>query len=412
MPIAEGIASRVAYKFYASGDMSTNTEEDLATAPGASGGQVLRRVSANINLQKETYQANEVRTDRQIADFRHGARMVSGSIAGELSPGTYKEFMEAVFRGTFEIVPTAITNVQATNLAMAAATGLCTFGSGNAITLGVRVGSMFSLGSTTLQDTNTVFTVVAVNSATTFTVRPLPVEQTADTTFTMTFVAKKLIMPSSSFAKRKALIEVWAEDLDIARLFTECRFNSMALNLPASNNANVTFGVMGRSMTVVSAGSAPYLTGPTAATTTPVLASPNGYLVVQGAVVGVVTDLNINAELATDSSPVVGQLFRPEIFLGRMNVTGSMTVYFEDAAFLNYFRNETDVSLVAVVRGPSNDLNAISIVLPRIKFGGADIQTQGEGGQLITMPFQALKYQGVTTTGMEQTTMTIFDGAA
>jgi hypothetical protein len=61
---------------------------------------LLRRVSSTLNLVKDTYQSAEVRTDRQIVDFRHGVKRVTGMISGEWSPGTYWDFMEAVCRGT------------------------------------------------------------------------------------------------------------------------------------------------------------------------------------------------------------------------------------------------------------------------------------------------------------------------
>jgi len=66
MSTASGIAKRVTYK----------KETTFGTLAGASGGQVVRRVSADFNLAKETYQSEEIRTDFQIADFRHGVRSV------------------------------------------------------------------------------------------------------------------------------------------------------------------------------------------------------------------------------------------------------------------------------------------------------------------------------------------------
>jgi hypothetical protein len=88
MPISEGVQSRIVYKAYSSGSITANSEPDTATDPGTSGGQVLRRVSSSLNLVKDSYQSEEIRTDRQITDFRHGLRRVEGSISGELSPRT------------------------------------------------------------------------------------------------------------------------------------------------------------------------------------------------------------------------------------------------------------------------------------------------------------------------------------
>src|SRR5574340_1406595 len=85
--MGSGIAKRVQYK----------VESVYGTVPAATGpvGQSLRRVTSDLNLTKETYQSNEIRTDYQVSDFRHGVRSVAGTINGELSPGTYEDFFAA-----------------------------------------------------------------------------------------------------------------------------------------------------------------------------------------------------------------------------------------------------------------------------------------------------------------------------
>ena len=89
MTIAAGVAKQLRYK----------VEATFGTAPGASGAQVLRRVNSNLDLSKDTYQSAEIRTDYQIADMRHGVRRVGGNIKGEISPGTYKDFMTMAMKG-------------------------------------------------------------------------------------------------------------------------------------------------------------------------------------------------------------------------------------------------------------------------------------------------------------------------
>ena len=81
--IAQGVSKVLAYK----------KQTGLGSAASGSGGQELRRTSSTINLTKEAYQSAEIRSDAQIADYRHGPRQVTGSIAGEVSPGTYKDLL-------------------------------------------------------------------------------------------------------------------------------------------------------------------------------------------------------------------------------------------------------------------------------------------------------------------------------
>ena len=116
--------------------------------------------------------------------------------------------------------------------------------------------------------------------------------------------------------------------------------------------------------------------------------------------------------LSPSSDAVVGQNFVPEIFLGRANVTGQMTAFLQDATFLNYFKNETQISVLAYLTTSSAAASpGMTIYLPSVKVGGASIGTTGEGGQQITMPFQALKADG-TTIGDEATTIRIVDTEA
>src|SRR4029077_11937898 len=107
----------------------------------------------------------------------------------------------------------------------------------------------------------------------------------------------------------------------------------------------------------------------------------------------------------------VGQNFVPEVFLGRVNATGQATVMLEDSTFLHYFKNESEISILTYLTTTSApDSPSASIYLPRVKFGDAAVGMSGEGAQIITMPFQALKSrQTEATTGIPNTTVRFTD---
>ena len=92
--IAQGVSKILAYK----------KQTGLGSPASGSGGQDLRRTSSTINLTKEAYQSAEIRSDQQIADYRHGPKQVSGTVSGELSAGTYKDFLGSVLRKDFASV--------------------------------------------------------------------------------------------------------------------------------------------------------------------------------------------------------------------------------------------------------------------------------------------------------------------
>jgi hypothetical protein len=93
--------------------VAIKAESTYGTLPTAASAQLLRRVKSEVNLAKETYASNELRTDFQIADFRHGVRRVEGSLSGELSPGTYKDFFSYALKRDWAAV-TAIASASIT----------------------------------------------------------------------------------------------------------------------------------------------------------------------------------------------------------------------------------------------------------------------------------------------------------
>ncbi len=413
MALAEGVSARVAYKAHSTGVITPGVEPVFATDPAATGGQILRRVSSTLALSKDTYQSAEIRGDRQIVDFRHGVKRVQGNISGELSPLTYADFFEAAFRGTWEAAVTA-SEADFTSAAADNATSKFTFAGGNPVTKGFRVGHILRFSNLSDADNNAKnFLILGFGGTSNreVTVYPAPDTMSADTAFNVVSVGKRLANPSSGFVSRKYAVEIWNQDVDIARLFSECRVGGFNAQLPASGIGTVDFDFMGRNMTMYEAGAAPFFTSPAAETTTGVTAAVNGLLRASGSTIAVITGLNIQMQLSPSADPVVGSNLVPEIFLGRANVTGQLTAFFENADLVNDFVNESEIEILAYLTTTSAvNTPALTFYMPRVKLGGADLQTQGEGGQSITLPYQALKSTAVeASTGIASATLQICD---
>lgn len=417
MSLAEGVAARVAYKAYIDATITPGSEPAPGTDPGASGAQILRRVSSSLTLAKDTYQSAEIRADRQIADFRHGTKRVTGGVSGELSPQTYGDFFEAVLRGSWAAA-ISTDNTDFTSVAADNPTSKFTLVSGDPVTEGYRVGMMLrftNLSEAANNSKNFVILAFGGTSNREITVYPAPTTMGADSAFNLTSVGQRVIVPSANHIARKFAVEIWNEDVDVARLFTELRVTGFNVQLPATGMATVDFTMMGRNMLPMggsdSPSDAPFFTAPTAATATGILAAVNGLLRIGGSTVAVVTAANIQVDLAGSSDAVVGSDLVPEIFLGRANVTGQLTAFFDNPDLIESFINEEEIELLVYLTA-SNDAaaQAMTFYLPRIKLGGADLQTQGEGGQSITLPFQALlSVADEATTGIPASTIQIAD---
>jgi hypothetical protein len=414
MPLAEGVSARIVWKQYDSGVISPNTQPapQGSGTPGAADGQVLRRVSSTLGLARDNYQSQEVRSDRQIADFRLGTKRVSGNISGEMSADTYWDFFLGVCRSVQNSSLTADQS-DLTSIATSAVASTITFGGGDPIAVGFRVGDLIIPAATTGDDNTKSFVIRGFSGTSNrvLAVSPPPGNMTADTSFSVarTRATQNLL---TGHISRKYAFEIYNEDIDVARLFTECRLTGFRMNLPATGLSTIEFDVMGRDMWEYTSSNAPFFASPDPAGTQDVLAAVNGVVSVAGSPVGVITGISINMDLAATADPVVGQNFVPEIFLGRVNVTGQVTAFFENLNLIQNFVDEDDVQIIVFLNGVSTGVNTscVAITLPRVRFTGADVPTQGEGGQLITMPFQALLYGGdETVTGIPQTTFKIAD---
>lgn len=402
MPNAAGMFKQLRYK----------KESAWGTAPGASGAQILRRVTSNVGLKKQTFQSAEIRSDYQMNDFRHGVRSVEGSINGELSAGTWKDFFAAVCRQAFQTAPTtgALTNVTA-----AASNPQFVRAAGSFLTDGFKVGDIVRWSGWVVATANNtrnflITALTATNMTGVFLDGTAVVARASGDSVTCVLTGKKTWAPTSGHTDDSFAFEHWFSDIAQSELFTGCKISRMALNLPPTGIATIQLDVMGQDITTATS---QYYTSPTVETTTGALAAANGALYVAGTAIAVVTGLQMNLNANMTSDAVVGSNKYADIFEGRILVDGQFTAYFVDATARDYFVNETEISLNGVFTSANSaTADFISVMLPRIKVGGAD-KDDGEKGIVQTFPFQAL-YNNAGGAGIssQNTTISIQDSQA
>lgn len=386
--------------------MASGIEKKIILAPQATKGtcpaaslataQYLRRVTSSLNVTKETYQSNEMRADRQIADFRHGVQSVEGSITGELSPGTYKLLMAAILRKDFVagVSDAANSNVAADSTTGAAGTFTRDDVGGSWITDGFKVGDVVRFSGFTATANNNHNFLITGLTATIMTGIMLDgvavVDEAKGQSITTTVTGKKTWTPATAHTENWFAVEHNYSDVDLSEVFYDLKVNSMAIKLPATGLATVDFGLMGLNYANKASGDAPYFTSVLAAATSGILAAVNGALYIQGTKVALLTGLDFDVAGNLSSEAVVGSNVKPDIFDGRVAVKGNMSVFFEDATFRDYFLNETEVSINCVfTTGTEANADFIAFTMPRVKVGGAS-KDDGEKGLVQTMPFTAL----------------------
>jgi hypothetical protein len=402
MPQAAGVFKRLTYK----------AETTYGVAPSASGAQALRRTSSDLNLVKDAYQSAEIRGDHQLQDMRHGVRRVEGTIAGELSPGTYDDWLDVALRRDRTTV-SALTGLSIT-VAGAGPTYTLTRAAGDFLTGGVKRGDVVRLTAGSFAAGNLNKNLLVTNvTATVLTVRVLNGSAlTAEgpvASATLSWPGKKTWMPTSGHTNKSFSVEHWFADVAQSELFTGVQPTQIDLQLPPTGMATISIGTVGRDMTTATA---QYFTNPTAETTTGVAAAVTGLVLIGGTAVAALTGLSLSIQSPRTGDPVVGSNTIPSRVPGRLVVTGEATAYFEDATFRNVFVDETTVELIFVFAS-DNAANAdfISFVMPRAKINGST-KNDGEEGINQTLPFQALlPPTGGSGIANELTTLSIQDSA-
>ena len=398
MATATGINKVVSYK----------KETTFGTLPSASGAQTIRRVSSNFNLTKETYQSEEIRTDYQLSDFRHGVRAVEGNISGELSAGAYSDFLaSALARNFTAATPSALGS---TTIASVTGTYTITRTTGSFLTDGVRVGNVIRLTGFATNNNNknlliialtaTVATVVALNGAT---LTP----ETVASGGTYTATGKTTFAPSTGHTDDSYSFESWYADIGQSEVYVGNKVNTVGIALPATGLTTIDLNFMGQDLKQRS--TSQYFTSPTAQGTNGIFAAVNGALLVNGSPIALVTAANININRNMTSEAVVGSNIKPEIYEGRIVVDGDFSTLYQDGTFAGYFDTEAEISLVIALTAnnlPNSEF--MSFTLPRIKLS-TNTKDDGEKGIVAQNSFQALK--GFGTNGFEATTIMIQDSS-
>ena len=131
------------------------------------------------------------------------------------------------------------------------------------------------------------------------------------------------------------------------------------------------------------------LTGATypAAPTTPTMDAISGSILEAGAPIAVATEVTLN--LANNLNPrfVIGSAESLEPSIGRSNLTGTLSAYFESAALYQKYLNNEDSSLQIVC---SDGTENFEFLIPKLKYTGGDVPVSGEGPVSIQMPFQGI----------------------
>lgn len=401
MSIAKGVAKNVGYK--------KETAGTWGTLAGPTGGKLLRRVTADFNLAKETYTSNEITPSFQTIDMRHGVRSAEGSLNAELSPGTYSDFMASIVARDWTVGGTA-TGMSVT-IAASGSFFTITRAAGSWLTDGFNVGTVIRLTGAGLNVANQANNALIVTlTATIATVRVLSatpyVAEGPIATVSASVVGKQTYVPLTGHTDDSYTIEEWYSDIAQSEVYTGMKVGTVAMQLPSTGLVTADFSFLGKNLT--QKGTTQYFTSPTATNTNGIFAAVSGAVVVNGVPVALITSMDLSIERALEAANVVGSNFAAAVFTGKVNATGNMSVYFEDGTFRDYFDLESKISIiVALTTGSEKNADAVVFTMPKVKVNSGT-KADAELGILQSMDFQALQ-NDVTAGGLIGSTIQIQD---
>lgn len=273
--------------------------------------ETVRITGTTLALSKESLQSAEIRSDRQIADFRMGANQVGGEIQAELSCKSFDLMLQAALLSA--------------NWAAVS-------------------------GQSTLEE-----------------------------------IKAGVTRQSFTFVRNFADLDAGSKPYLV---YTGCEIAGFQLTVAANAIATTSFTLFGSGAPapVANLSGMGTPTYPAPATTAP-LDSFTGTVKEGGTAIAVITEISLNLQNNIESRFVVGKKDSIRPSLGRSNLTGQVTAYFDNSTLLEKFINEATSSIEFELPDGAN--NKLVFKIPRVKYTGAPPDVSGEGPIMLSMPFQA-----------------------
>ena len=195
-------------------------------------------------------------------------------------------------------------------------------------------------------------------------------------------------------------IEDYSADIDQARLFTGQTVSTMGISIAPNQMVTTTFGMVGKGMTI----GATEKTQDAASSNSPFDAYSGdlkiGNDVGSLASSAIITAIDFNVSNSFAPTFVVGSDETPALEVGRAEITGSFSAYFEDATLITRFLNETESAIEVSVTDAASPINSYAFTFPRVKINSAEVGVDGPTSRVINLSFTAL-YDTATNTNLK-----------
>ncbi len=340
---------------------------------------VLRANSRNINPVKNLLTSNELRADRLAGRARHGFRSAVGSIGFELTTGDQDTWLEACLGGTWaDITGTATATITTTQ-----STRTYTRAAGSFLTDGFLPGDYILVAGMVNAASNGRKTIATVSALVLTTVEAIGANETSVAAVSFDHLGKRLKVGTTL---RTFTIERRFLGVTQFQTFTGVAVNNMSLNIQPENVVTGSYDLIGMNFGAMSATS--LNATPTAASAVAPYDGFIGALHENNLVLGLITGMTLQVNNGRSLQPVLFTSGSPDVFDGTAEVTGSVTVLFQDDVMYNKFVNET-VSSVNLRMDDLLGVEFMRVQVPSLIYTSGDMDPPQNGPFPITMAFRA-----------------------
>jgi hypothetical protein len=338
--------------------------------------KALRNAGTTLGMDRSSITSSEITSTRQITNTRLGNTAINGDVNGELSFLSYDDFLEA-------LIGHDRANYHADTITVAA-TGE-TFTDSNSNLPIFVVGENVSISGFTEAGNNGTFEVAASTASVLTVVEDVTVDEAAVTDQFVTIVSTVL---KADTGRRFFTVERQFTNIATPEWhgFKGCEANTLALEVAPDAIVTANFGFIGQAQEAIREAIISGATYEDNYTTEP-MDSFSGIVTEGGGASAVVTSISLNIDNGISQNYVVGSVDTIQPSRGKINVSGSMTVFYESKALLEKFQNETESALVftLVMNSQTYEFN-----LPRIVYTGGKPDVPDDQAISLTMPLQAI----------------------
>lgn len=361
------------------------------------------RTDFDLTAKRATYEAKNIRSDRQREDIGLGTQTTDGNLTADFSVGGNDDFLAASIGSTawtMGVISNGQFSISAANQSISRADG------GSFIADGLRFGQTVLITGSTHAGNNVRATVVAVTAHAISVVTDGAIAGGAslvdDATEALTLsVVGKVVYNGAQ--DTYFTFETWFNNINQFRLQTDTVVDQVQIQIKPDSYTTAQFKLMGLAEHPMTGATASSSVVDLAYDPGNKLSSRQGFLVIGGQVAGLVTDLQFT--FAGNYAVTKGIFLDAAIGMsaGILKANGQFSCVLTDPTITNHFNNEDVVSIVARQQTP-NGLNFVSIALPNIKLTSANSALKGTELVQTQVQFEArLSYLDGFTVGFQST---------